>query len=208
MPVMDGFAATAAIREREGAQRHTPIIALTASALDEERERCRAAGMDDYLAKPISREQLAAAMNHWLPPPGEAAPTAPAATKPAAPARGAPILDQMALAQILGVPVAQAHPVLATLIELFRRESPARYAVLQATLRQGDQAAVLAAAHSLRGMSATLGLRAMAAYCGQIERRAESGKLGSSTQTLAALERLYRASMRALGELADVTGAG
>jgi signal transduction histidine kinase/ligand-binding sensor domain-containing protein/CheY-like chemotaxis protein len=66
MPVMDGFAATAELRLREGKGRHTPVIALTADTTNAAREACFAAGMDDYLGKPFSRATLRAAMARWV----------------------------------------------------------------------------------------------------------------------------------------------
>ena len=74
MPEMDGFEATAAIRQREaGSGRHTPIIAMTAHAMAEDRSRCLVAGMDDYLTKPIARASLLRAVSLWLSGPGPAA---------------------------------------------------------------------------------------------------------------------------------------
>ena len=81
MPVMDGFQATRAIRKQGG--RPVPIVALTANAMEGERERCLSAGMDDYLAKPVRPDDLVAKLQQWL-----GVPT-PTATEPGgSPARG------------------------------------------------------------------------------------------------------------------------
>jgi CheY-like chemotaxis protein len=67
MPVMDGFKATATIRQREGTNAHTIIIAMTANALPEDRESCLKAGMDDYISKPINRAELVRVLERFVP---------------------------------------------------------------------------------------------------------------------------------------------
>jgi CheY-like chemotaxis protein len=74
MPELDGFEATARIRAREGTGRRTPIIAMTASAMRGDRERCLASGMDDYLAKPVTIDNLRSVLRRWLPLAGDLLP--------------------------------------------------------------------------------------------------------------------------------------
>lgn len=67
MPDMVGYQATEEVRRREGSLLHTPIIAMTASAQDKDRGKCIAAGIDDYLAKPIEGGELERVLSRWIP---------------------------------------------------------------------------------------------------------------------------------------------
>jgi signal transduction histidine kinase/DNA-binding NarL/FixJ family response regulator len=167
MPGMDGYTVAAAIREREhGAARRVPIIALTANALEGDRERCLAAGMDDYLAKPFRQAALASVLARWLT--GIAPP--PATVKPAA-------LDGKALAEIRELGDDAAQSFLEQVVELYLESAPTLIEQLRGGLSSADAGAVRAAAHTLKSSSANVGAMQLAEMCRRLEAAARTGAL-------------------------------
>lgn len=193
MPVMDGLDATRAIRrwEREhGAVRH-PVVALTAAAFEEDRQRCLEAGMDDFLTKPVEIGQLQAVLERWL----AAAPprTAGAAALPA--------VDEEDLLRRFGGDremVASAAQMLAADIETLSAE-------LSAALAAGRLDDAGRIAHSLKGASANLSARSFAATAERIEEAAGAGDEPAARALLAALEADGQALRTALAGLAAST---
>jgi PAS domain S-box-containing protein len=163
MPEMDGFVATAKIREQEGEGRRTPIIAMTASAMKGDRERCLRAGMDDYVSKPVSPESVDEVLRRWVPR------EAPAA----APTRSGEPVDQSVLDQLLGID--ELGGLLAEVIETFLRIAPLRLTALKKAARKRDAAGLERTAHSFLGSCANLGATRMAEICALLETRAQTG---------------------------------
>jgi PAS domain S-box-containing protein len=157
MPEMDGFAATAAIRDRErGTGRHIPIIAMTAHAMQGDRERCLAAGMDSYLAKPLRPGPLREALRDWggrddLPPEGSGH------------RRGRPIVTFDA--EVLGESCGNDPGLTCEVLGLMLRNVPARLARLEAAVAARDGSQVSWEAHGLKGAFSTVGAEALAASC-------------------------------------------
>jgi len=166
MPEMDGFAATAAIRELEGEGRRTPIIAMTASAMKGDRERCLAAGMDDYVAKPVSPESLDEALRRWVSLPSSSPPVA-----PPAPSDGP--VDHAVLDQLVAID--EGGKLLTEVIDTFLRIAPVRLAALARAAERKDAVGLERAAHSFLGSCANLGARRMAALCAGLETDARGG---------------------------------
>ncbi len=182
MPQLDGYAATRAIREREGLTRHTPIIAMTAGAMAGDRELCLAAGMDDYITKPVRIEELEAVIARWLVRAGPAAPLLDVG------ANGASI-DLSALARI-GDPAQGGDSVfLGELIAIFLRETPLLLETMRSAVAQEDASVLARAAHTLKGSASHFGAVQVQGLCERLEAQAGTGSL---TDALAGLDQLDR----------------
>jgi CheY-like chemotaxis protein/HPt (histidine-containing phosphotransfer) domain-containing protein len=177
MPEMDGFSATIEQRRREQANpgsKRIPIIALTANALREDRERCLAAGMDDHLAKPITMDVLTAALNRWLTPASAAITLDPHVD--------VQVLDT--LADGLGddgnaVIVQLIDDVLSSVPELLTRICQAH--------ESGQAAELHKTAHRLAGTALSAGLSGMVHICRHLERLAKDEQLSAAQPYVAAL---------------------
>ncbi len=165
MPELDGYAASRAIREAERVNgRRMPIIAVTASALDGDREKCLAAGMDDYLAKPYTLQTLEQMLAKWLP----LAATAPAAV-PAAPTTPAALVRDIT-APGSAAPRPQPAPpaggeALSRLARLYLDNAPRLLDAVHAALERGDRNTLQRAAQTLQSTSASVGAHAVAELC-------------------------------------------
>jgi HPt (histidine-containing phosphotransfer) domain-containing protein len=202
MPELDGFAATAEIRRREqGSGNHVPIVALTANALDGDREICVASGMDDYLAKPFTREQLALTLARWLlqaqPAPSRAAPR-PSQSPRARAGQAATAVDEpinpRALDAIRAMPGTDGVALMNKVIRAYLDDTPARLAQMKAAVAAGDAEALRKAAHSAKSSSGNVGAERLANLCKELETAGRGGKLDAAPLLLErAAEELARA---------------
>ncbi|MDQ3896860.1 MAG: response regulator [Actinomycetota bacterium] len=183
MPEMDGFEAARAIRRREGGDRHVPIIAMTASATDADRQRCIAAGMDDYIAKPVRIERIEAVLEHWTsagdgrPPSGDG------------PVPDEDVLDPSLVDQLreLG-PDDDGADLFPKLVETFAREGATRVSELRDAAQSEDFACLVRVAHTQRGSSAMMGAGALASACGALESASRQSDIEEARARLQAVE--------------------
>jgi two-component system, sensor histidine kinase and response regulator len=183
MPELDGFQATAAIRRRESeTHRHVPIVAMTASATSANREQCLAAGMDDFVAKPVRLPELARALSRWLP------------------ASNAVSIDRERLASLEQRLDSDGKAgLLNELLTMFRSQAPALLESLRQAVQQQDPVALRAVAHKLKGNAGVIGAAEVTQLCSRLE------QIGSSDSTSNAAE-LVDALTVALGRVDAAIG--
>jgi len=195
MPELDGLETTAAIRERErdtGA--HVPIVALTAHAMKGDAEKCLAAGMDGYLAKPLQPKALETAIAAALT--GTRGPTAAPTDGPAAAETASP-LDRARLLERVG----GDRRALAQIVRIFREDAPRQLARLRQAIRAGDAPSLRSAAHALKGAVSNFAAASATAAAFQLQQLGESGALGAAGEGLERLERELEALDAALDGL-------
>ena len=179
MPVMDGFAATTAIRHREGGDQRVRIVALTANAMSGDRERCLASGMDDYLAKPVGLSDFSKAIERGR---GVKIPLAPSMSTPTSSSE--PIIDDVALRGLLE---AIDLDTVCSVIELMRNDATAVINELRQAAQANDVIALGRIAHRLKGSSGTLGMLQLQSLCQTLEQQACHKKLINLDQQVTAI---------------------
>jgi CheY-like chemotaxis protein/nitrogen-specific signal transduction histidine kinase/HPt (histidine-containing phosphotransfer) domain-containing protein len=233
MPEMDGFEATRRIREQEASGNipsepplcplplaprpspsHIPIVALTAHALEGDRTKCLAAGMDDYLSKPFTQEQLQAVLQRWLTRgSGTSEPThcedgagGRSHTKGSTRAANGETasIDPRALAAIRALQRPGKPDVLSKAITIYLDTTPNILDALQAAVDTCDAEAVYQAAHRLKSSSANLGAQRLAMWCRKLETMGRGHSLDDAVTTFAELEAEYVSVISALSAQLEV----
>jgi HPt (histidine-containing phosphotransfer) domain-containing protein len=174
MPDVDGLQATRQIQAAWG-QSAPPIIAVTAAASADDRARCEAAGMDDYLTKPLQVSLLAQALERWIgATAAEPAESAPVAAQPEA-AGAAPLVMDYARLEEFREFDDEELTMTREVIGLFLSDTPARLQAIDAALAARDAGALADAAHALKGSSGNVGAIAIHEAAGELETLAKAG---------------------------------
>jgi two-component system, sensor histidine kinase and response regulator len=188
MPDMDGYEATRRIRQMSGPVSKVPIVAITAHALAGEREKCIAAGMNDYLAKPVSLEQIGAVIRLW-------ASKGSVAEPPAAPdlmeRDDQYVLDRERVSSFLAISRTQ-DGFLEGLVKTFRQDVPSRIDALRSALSTGDARDLANAAHAMKSSSGSVGAKRMLAMASSLEQAARAGRVDGAEAAIEQIAAEFR----------------
>jgi signal transduction histidine kinase/DNA-binding response OmpR family regulator len=202
MPVMDGFAATNEIRRHEkqrGRARSLPIIAITANALQGDRESCLAAGMDDYLSKPFTQQALGQTISRWISLPRMPAPQEAAATGDLPGGQ----INRQALENIRALSAVHGDALLERVLQAYLDDTPTHLQTLQQAIAIGNISQIRKAAHSLKSSSANVGADVMAQRCKEMEQLARHDTTAGAAALLADMDRSFQAVRQALGAILE-----
>jgi CheY-like chemotaxis protein/HPt (histidine-containing phosphotransfer) domain-containing protein len=194
MPDVDGLEATRQIQAGWGTD-SPPIIALTAAASAEDRERCYAAGMNDYLTKPLQVAALAQTLEKWIG--GEEQPP-PAPPAPDVPAGDAPVLMDFARLEEFKEYDDEALTMTREVIALFVADAPNRLAAIAQAVSDMDATSLAKAAHALKGAASNIGAVALHHAAGALEQAAKAGWPADAPARQAELEDLWEKTRPAL----------
>lgn len=191
MPLMDGYEATRKYREweiRRGDKR-LPIIALTGNAMEQDKQLCLDAGMDDYLKKPFNLGQLKDILARWLPDSkwadtGDQSDTSKTAIPFESHSNTTPLLERAPLDAIKELRRPGAPDILAKVISVYESDSPQLIIVMRNALEQNNREELIRAAHSLKTSSAMLGANFLADQCCSFEKNLRNGKKMKGAKTV------------------------
>ena len=219
MPEMDGLEASRQLCQRYPAERRPRIIAITANAMQGDREMCLAAGMDDYLSKPIRDEELAQALARSKPRGSLAAtgqPPLPLGEGPRGypgegglpyPAAEVAIIDPTTFGRLRAMLAKAPTDALAKLLKAFFGNAPTLLAEMRGGVERGATEEVRRAAHTLKSNAASFGALGLAELCRSLEAQARAGTLAGAAEQISQIEAGYDSAKRALIELASGGGA-
>ena len=202
MPVLDGYATSRAIRDPVSAvlNHRIPIIAMTASALPGDREKCLEAGMDDYLTKPVNPRALAMVLERWLNPARQENNQEPVS---ALKASQEVVLDQDQLWEVMQGDEAMAREIIAVFLE----DVPAHLASLEQALAESDGNLAARKAHSIKGAASNVGGVALRALAARVELLCRDIDLGEAEKLLPQLTEHLNHLNKAFQDLNLVTAS-
>ena len=204
MPVMDGYEASLAIRAGAPAQR-VPIIALTANVMEGNRERCLAAGMDDFLAKPYSLEQLQEVLWRWMPSAADPAPAdgiPPAAASTQA-AQDEAAIDRSFLEQFRALDPAGGLALAERIVGVYLDSCGKSFSQIEEAAAAGDGEGLRRAAHSLKSSSGNVGAKPLYALLREFEGFGREGRIDEARARLDALRQAFARACGALRALRE-----